>query len=120
MTDRKPLLPILPFLAAALVLRPLPSTAFQASVFDGDVVISEFAAATSDRVVYWPEDGSAPRLGMGIPWTDLTYNDADQALSEAYTGGTLAGLNMAWTYDSALRRDTVTAKSGGTTQQAAT
>ncbi|NLF37976.1 hypothetical protein GX586_00935 [bacterium] len=75
MTDRKPLLPILPVLAAALVLRPLPSTAFQASVFDGDVVISEFAAATSDRVVYWPEDGSAPRLGMGIPWTDLTYND---------------------------------------------
>lgn len=48
--------------------------AFTPSVFEGDVVITEFAAATSDRLVYWPDEG-LPTIGAGIPWTDLAYND---------------------------------------------
>ncbi|MEZ5304596.1 MAG: hypothetical protein R3F11_28710 [Verrucomicrobiales bacterium] len=34
------------------------------------VVISEFAAATSEREVIYPVDGSAPRVGPYVPWFD--------------------------------------------------
>ncbi len=89
----------------------------------GELATIDYSDSTPDVVYTYDRRGRRVKVEQGPVGskitTDLTYNDADQALTEAYTGGTLAGLNMAWTYDSALRRDTVTAKNGGTTQQAA-
>ena len=48
--------------------------AIPAAVFTGDVVISELAAATSDRLIGWSDSG-VPRLGMGIPWTDIAFSE---------------------------------------------
>ena len=90
----------------------------------GELATIDYSDTTPDVVYTYDRRGRRVKVEQGPVGskitTDLRYNDADQALTEAYTGGTLAGLNMAWTYDSALRRDTVTAKNGGTTQQAAT
>jgi len=89
----------------------------------GELATIDYSDTTADVVYTYDRRGRRVKVEQGPVGskitTDLTYNDADQALTEAYTGGTLAGLNMAWTYDSALRRDTVRAKNGGTTQQAA-
>lgn len=58
-----------------LMMAAVPSVqAGQATVYTGDVVITEFSAATSDRLVYWPDNGT-PSIGAGVPWTDLSYND---------------------------------------------
>jgi len=90
----------------------------------GELATVDYSDTTPDVVYTYDRRGRRVKVEQGPVGskitTDLRYNDADQALTEAYTGGTLAGLNMAWTYDSALRRDTVRAKNGGTTQQAAT
>ena len=50
--------------------------------------------------------------------TSLSYNSAGQRLTEAYTGGMLAGLSMNWTYDNALRPETVTARNGAANLEA--
>lgn len=52
--------------------------------------------------------------------TGLTYNDANQLLTEGYSGGILGGLSVNNTYTSYLQRYTVTALNGGTTLQGAT
>ncbi len=49
--------------------------ALACSVSFGQVVINEFAAASSDRLLQWTADGS-PRLGTGIPWHDPVFSDA--------------------------------------------
>ena len=43
-----------------------------------------------------------------------TYHDSGALLSEEYTGGTLAGMNIQYTLDSFLRRSSVTARNGTT------
>ena len=58
----------------AMILRYL-SFAFLCSVAQSQVVINEFAAASSDRLLRWTADGS-PRLGTGIPWQDSAFLDA--------------------------------------------
>ena len=39
------------------------------------VIINEVAGAASDRNLQWSADGT-PRLGSGIPWNTLTFDDA--------------------------------------------
>ena len=51
--------------------------------------------------------------------TTYTYNDADQPLTESYSGGTLAGLSVNNVYDSYLRRTTAEIKTGSTVLQGA-
>jgi YD repeat-containing protein len=46
--------------------------------------------------------------------TILSYNDANQLLSESYAGGTLAGLSVVSQYDSLLRHSQFQPKNGGT------
>ena len=46
--------------------------------------------------------------------TAYTYHDSGALLSEDYTGGTLAGMNIQYTLDSLLRRSSVTARNGTT------
>ncbi len=46
--------------------------------------------------------------------TAYTYNDSGALLSEEYTGGTLAGMNIQYTLDSLLRRASVSARNGTT------
>ncbi|MEK0450986.1 MAG: hypothetical protein RL088_3254 [Verrucomicrobiota bacterium] len=45
------------------------------SVVHSQVVINEFAAASSDRLLTWTANGT-PRMGTGIPWYDLQYSDS--------------------------------------------
>jgi len=85
----------------------------------GELATIDYSDSTADVGYTYDRRGRRTTVTCNGVTTSLGYNDADQALTEAYTGGTLAALNMAWTYDSALRRETVTAKNGGTTQQAA-
>jgi RHS repeat-associated protein len=49
----------------------------------------------------------------------MTRNDADQQLTENYSGGILDGLSMNGTFDANLRRTTVEAKQGTTSLQSA-
>jgi RHS repeat-associated protein len=51
--------------------------------------------------------------------TTLTYNDANQMLTESYAGGTLAGLSVNNVFDNYLRRTTVEIKNGSTVLQGA-
>jgi YD repeat-containing protein len=54
--------------------------------------------------------------GMTTTWT---YNDANQPLTEGYSGGTLAGLSVNWSYHTNLGLQTVEAKNGSTVLQSA-
>jgi hypothetical protein len=65
---------------------------------------------------------TAPNMSDGnrVSCATLTYNDAGQPLTEAYSEGTLATFSIEWTYDTYLRRQTVTARNGGASLQAAT
>ena len=40
----------------------------------GDVKINEFSALSSDRLLQWSDEGM-PRLGSGIPWWELDFDD---------------------------------------------
>src|SRR6185369_14049349 len=51
--------------------------------------------------------------------TTLAYNDADQVLTEGYSGGTLNGLSVSNVYDSFLRRTNAAIKNGSTVLQGA-
>ena len=42
---------------------------------DAQIVINEVSGAASDRNLQWSADGT-PRLGCGIPWNALNFNDA--------------------------------------------
>ena len=53
------------------------------TVSTGDVTVTEFAAATSDRLVKWPVR-EAPTLGMGRPWFHVDFDDT---LWESGPGG---------------------------------
>ena len=48
----------------------------------GQVVINEVSGAASDRNLQWSADGT-PRLGSGIPWNAVSFNDT------AWAGGNL-------------------------------
>ncbi len=48
---------------------------FASSFCYSQVVINEFAAASSDRLLTWSANGT-PRLGTGIPWYDALYSDS--------------------------------------------
>ncbi|MCL5096851.1 MAG: RHS repeat-associated core domain-containing protein, partial [Candidatus Omnitrophica bacterium] len=52
--------------------------------------------------------------------TTLSYNEANQLLSESFSGGTLNGLSVEQTYDNMLRRTGVSAKQGAATLSSAT
>lgn len=49
--------------------------ALHPSVLSGEVVISELAAAQSDRILHWDEDG-VPRLGFGPAWYEEGFDDS--------------------------------------------
>ncbi|MEI6780001.1 MAG: TIGR02269 family lipoprotein [Verrucomicrobiota bacterium] len=51
---------------------------------------------------------------QGGPGATLTYNDADELLSESFTSGPLTGLSLANGYDGLLRRSTVSVLNGAT------
>jgi RHS repeat-associated protein len=51
--------------------------------------------------------GRQTNIVDGATTTTLTYNDANQVLSESYSGGPLANLAITSTYDSYLRRTSV-------------
>jgi RHS repeat-associated protein len=53
----------------------------------------------------------------GIVVNTLTQNDADQQLTESYSGGILDGLSMNGTFDANLRRTTLEAEQGSTVRQ---
>ncbi len=55
------------------------------------VEISEIMAAPSDRLVRWDADG-IPRLGVGIPWTAVAYDDSSWAQGPAPLGFGDAGI----------------------------
>jgi YD repeat-containing protein len=57
---------------------------------------------------------TATRDGMT---TTYTYNEADQPVGESHSGGALAGLSIARTYDSSLRLSTLDAVRSGSSVQ---
>ena len=68
--------------------------AFACSVSFGQVVINEFAAASSDRLLRWTSDGS-PRLGTGIPWQDSVFSDTGWLTGTLPAGwGTTVATNL--------------------------
>ncbi len=89
----------------------------------GDLATIDYSDSTPDVVYTYDRRGRRVKIEQGTGGanitTDLTYNDAGQVLSEAYTGVTLTNLSLIWTYDSALRRDTVAANQGTNIQLAA-
>jgi YD repeat-containing protein len=58
--------------------------------------------------------GRVLTAGNGTNTMSFIYNDASQVLSEAYSGGVLNGLNVTNTYDTLLRRSTVSPRNGST------
>ncbi len=87
-----------------MILRFL-SLAFACSVAHSQVVINEFAAASSDRLLRWTADGS-PRLGTGIPWQDSAFSDT------AWLTGTLPagwGTSVATNLQAAMQNKTPSA-----------
>ena len=85
----------------------------------GDLQTIDYSDTTPD--VSYTYDRRGRRLtavcnGITTTWT---YNDANQPLTESYSGGTLAGLSMNWVYDNKLRLSTLTAKNGASTLQTA-
>jgi len=41
----------------------------------GDIIINEFAAATSDRILKFSADGT-PSVGSGISWSEFQFDDS--------------------------------------------
>ena len=65
--------------------------AFVALAVNGDVVINEIAAATSDRILNFSA-GYYPTLGAEIPWQEIEYNDTAWK-----TGAGPLGFGVSWT-----------------------
>jgi hypothetical protein len=47
---------------------------------DGNIVINEISAASSDRILNWPA-GQLPTLGTGTPWTSAEFDDSSWEVS---------------------------------------
>src|SRR6185436_8198889 len=53
----------------------LIATLAGASTVQAQVIINEFAAASSDRLLHWLPDGT-PRMGSGVAWMETGFSDA--------------------------------------------
>jgi len=64
------------------------------SIIDsGDVIINEIVATHSDKLIQWPDPADTsipPKLGMGIPWYELEFDDSGWA-SQQFTYSTPQG-----------------------------
>ncbi|NLF39674.1 hypothetical protein GX586_09530 [bacterium] len=68
----------------------LSASAFPSAVSTGDVIISEFAAATSARLLTWTDDGR-PRMGMRPQWHEVTFDDREWRAGRGGLGYRAAG-----------------------------
>ena len=87
----------------------------------GDLVEVSYSGGTATPTVSYSYDrrGRRSSVSRNSITTSLTYNDADETLTESYSGGTLANLSVNNVYDNALRRTTIEIKDGSTVLQGA-
>ena len=64
-------------------------------------------AATPEVTYAYDRLGRRSQTTQNGITTSLGYNDANQALSESYSGGLLNGLSVHWTRNSSLQRDSL-------------
>jgi len=57
----------------------------------GDIIINEFGAATSDRILKYSADGT-PSVGSGISWTELQFDDSSWSSGPGGFGFGVGGL----------------------------
>jgi len=85
----------------------------------GDLAAVNYSDSTPDVSYGYDRQGQRTSVVCNGVTTTLSFNGAGASLTEAYSGGTLAGLSMNWTYDSALRQSGVSAMLGTNVLQAA-
>ncbi len=73
--------------------------------YSNDPLNTSGAGYTYDR------RGRAKTITQGATTTTLAFNDVNEPLTEAYTGGTLAGLTVTRGYDNYLRRNSLSLNS---------
>jgi RHS repeat-associated protein len=86
----------------------------------GDLASVTYSDGTPGVAYTYDRRGRLATVARNGITTALTYNDANQPLTEMHSGGTLGGLSMNWAYDTSLRLTTVMAKNGANTLQSAT
>jgi len=57
----------------------------------GDIIINEIAAATSDRILKFSDDGT-PSVGSGFSWTELQFDDSSWKSGPGGFGFSVGGL----------------------------
>ena len=70
---------------------------------------------TTERTFSYDRRGRLQTVAFNGITTTFSYNDANQKLSESYSGGSLDGLSVHSGYDSELDRISLTSKDGSTT-----
>jgi len=85
----------------------------------GDLAAVNYSGSTPDVSYGYDRQGQRTNVACNGVTTSVGFNGAGAPLTEAYSGGTLAGLAMNWTYDTALRRSGLSAMSGTNALQAA-
>jgi len=63
-----------------------------ATFANANVFINEIAAATSDRIIMYPIDGSYPLLGSTTPWTSIDFDDNKWISGQGGLGFGVSGL----------------------------
>ena len=86
----------------------------------GDLGSVTYSDGTPGVVYTYDRRGRLATVARNGITTALTYNDANQPVTETHSGGTLAQLSMNWAYDTSLRLSALTAKNGANTLQRAT
>ena len=86
----------------------------------GDLSGVDYTDSTTDVSYAYDRRGRQKTIVQGSATTALTYNDANEVLTETYTGGTLNGLSVTNAYDTYLRRTNLTARNGATLLTSAT
>jgi len=85
----------------------------------GDLQKIDYSDSTPDVTYGYDRRGRRTVATCNGTTTIWTYNDANLPLTESYSGGTLSGLSMNWSYDANLRLATVTGRRGASVIQTA-